>query len=277
MIIDSKSLAKNIYENIKKEISKQKEKPCLAIILVWENSASLRYVEQKKKWAEYVGMDFKLIKYDSKVSEREVIEKIRELNNDEKVHWFMVQLPLPEHISDKKVINNINPKKDIDGFTPKNLWKVMIWDENCFIPCTPAGIMEIIKNQKIDLEGKIACVVGRSNIVWKPISALLTNAWATVIHCNSKTKWLKKYTTMADIVIMATWNPKLLKVDMIKVWATVIDVWFTVVDGKIFGDADTKLIDLAGNNITPVPGWVWVMTVAMLIKNTLKAFVMAKK
>lgn len=277
MLIDWKKIASKIYENIKQEIFKLKEKPCLAVILVWENSPSLRYVEQKKKWAEYVWMDFKLINYKENVSEREVIEKIRELNNDEKIHWFMVQLPLPKHICEKKVINNINPKKDVDWFTPKNQWKVVIWDENCLIPCTPAGIMEILKDLKIDLEWKVACVVWRSNIVWKPISSLLINAWATVISCNSKTKWLRKYTTIADLIIMATWKPELLKVDMVKNGTIVIDVWFSVIDWKIFWDADTKLINIVWNDITPVPGWVWPLTVCMLIKNTLKAFKIQKK
>lgn len=277
MIIDWKKIANSIYENIKREVSNLKEKPCIAVILVWENSPSMRYVEQKRKWAEYVGMDFKLINFKNNASEREVIEKIRELNNDEKVHGFMVQLPLPSHISEKKVINNIHPKKDIDGFNPKNQGKVVIWDESGFAPCTPAWIMEILKSLDYDLEGKVACVVWRSNIVWKPISSLLINAWATVISCNSKTKSIRKYTTMADLVIMATWQPNLLKVDMIKVWALVIDVWFSVIDWKIYGDADTKLIDLAWNTITPVPGWVWALTVAMLIKNALKAYNLQKK
>lgn len=277
MLIDWKKIANSIYENLKKEVSNLKEKPSMAVILVGENSASLRYVEQKRKWAEFVWINFNLIKFNEKVSEKELILKIRELNEDDKINWFIVQLPLPNHIDEKKVINNINPKKDIDWFSPKNQGKVSIWDDSWFVPCTPAGIMEIFKYENIDLEGKVATIVWRSNIVGKPITSLLINAWATVISCNSKTKNLKKYTTMSDIIIMATGKPSLLKVDMVKVWATVIDVWFTVVDWKIFWDADTKLIDLAGNNITPVPGWVWLLTVAMLVKNTIKAYNLQKK
>ena len=249
----------------------------MVVILVWEKSASLSYIRQKQKWADYVGIDFELIKFEENVKETELLRKIKELNNDQSVNWFIVQLPLPEHINEKKIINNINPKKDIDWFHPKNQWKVLIWDNSWFVPCTPAGIIEILKYQKINLEWKVACVIGKSNIVWKPITSLLINAWATVISCNSKTKNLRKFTTIADIIIIATWVPKMLKVDMIKVWATIIDVWFTVLDGKIYWDADTELIDIAWNNITPVPGWVWALTVCMLMKNTVKAYRMQKK
>ena len=277
MLINGKQIAENIYEKLKKEVSNLKSKPKMVVILVWEKSASLRYIRQKQKWADYVGIDFELIKFEENVKETELLRKIKELNNDQSVNWFIVQLPLPEHINEKKIINSINPKKDIDWFHPKNQWKVLIWDNSWFVPCTPAGIIEILKYQKINLEWKVACVIGKSNIFWKPISSLLINAWATVISCNSKTKNLRKFTTIADIIIIATWVPKMLKVDMIKVWATIIDVWFTVLDGKIYWDADTELIDIAWNNITPVPGWVWALTVCMLMKNTVKAYRMQKK
>lgn len=276
MIIDWKLIAWKIYENLKKEISNLKEKPKMSVILVWNNPSSIRYIEQKRKWAEFVWINFELIKFSENVSEKELIEKIRNLNNDEKTHGFMVQLPLPKHINEKKIINNIHPKKDVDWFSPKNLWKIMIWDETWFTPCTPAWIMEIIKSINFDLEWKVVTVIWRSNIVWKPVNSLLINAWATVISCNSKTKNLRKYTTISDLIVIAAWQPELLKVDMIKVWAVVIDVWFTVIDGKIYGDADTKLIDIAWNMVTPVPGWVWALTVCMLMKNVLKAFKLAK-
>lgn len=277
MLIDWKKIAEEIYEKIKCEVEKLKEKPCLAVILIWENSPSLRYVEQKKKWAEYVWMDFKVINYPTNITEKEVIKKIRELNNDEKVHWFIIQLPLPEHINETKIINNINPKKDIDWFTPKNQWKIVIWDKSWLMACTPAWIMEILKYLKIDLKWKVACVVWKSNIVWKPINSLLINSWATVISCNSKTQNLRKYTTISDIIIVATWKANILKVDMVKSWTIIIDVWFSIIDWKIFWDADTKLIDIVWNYITPVPGWVWPLTVCMLIKNTLKAYKIQKK
>lgn len=277
MIIEWKKIAENIYRELKNEISKLSKKPSMAVILVWENSPSMRYVEQKRKKAEDLGINFELIKFNSNISERGLIERIRKLNDDPKVNWFIVQLPLPKHISEKRIINNIHPKKDIDWFSPKNLWKVMLWDDSWFVPCTPAWIMEILKNENINLEWKVVTVVWRSNIVWKPTASLLINAWATVISCNSKTKHLRKYTTISDIIIMAAWKPELLKVDMLKVWATVIDVWFTVLNDKIYWDADTKLIDIVWNKITPVPGWVGILTVCMLMKNTLKAFKLQQK
>ena len=272
MIIDGKKISEKIYLDLKKEVSRLKEKPSMAVILVWENPSSLKYVEQKRKWAEFVWIDFNLIKFNVRVSENQLITKIKELNDDPKVNWFIVQLPLPKHINETKILNYIHPKKDIDWFSPKNQWKVVIWDETWFAPCTPAGIMEILKHEKFDLEGKVACVIWRSNIVWKPITNLLINAWATVISCNSKTKDLKKFTTIADLIVVAAGKPWLLKVNMVKTGSTIIDVWFSIVDWKIHWDADTNLIDIVWNNITPVPGWVWALTVAMLMKNVVKAY-----
>jgi methylenetetrahydrofolate dehydrogenase (NADP+)/methenyltetrahydrofolate cyclohydrolase len=153
----------------------------------------------------------------------------------------------------------------------------LLWDPSAFVPCTPAWIMKILEEQKVELEWKIVTVIWRSSIVWKPVISLLINAWATVICCNSKTKNLDKFTTQADIIITATWKPWLLKVNMVKVWAIVIDVWFTVIDWKIYWDADTKLINLVWWKITPVPWWVWAITVAMLMKNTLKAYNLQNK
>ena len=276
MLINGREIAENIYNELKKEISELSQKPKMAVILVWENSPSMRYIEQKKKWADFVWIDFELINYPTNVSEKEVLGKIKSLNNDEKIHWFMVQLPLPKHINEKKVLNAINPKKDIDWFHPKNQWKVVIWDKTWFVPCTPAWVMEILNYLKINLESKVVTVIWRSNIVWKPTTSLLINAWATVISCNSKTKHLRRYTTISDIVIVAAWKPELLKVDMIKFWWIVIDVWFTVIDGKVYWDADTELINIVWNKITPVAGWVWVLTVCMLMKNVLKAFKLQK-
>ncbi|ATU05784.1 hypothetical protein BKN14_05120 [Candidatus Gracilibacteria bacterium HOT-871] len=276
MLINGREIAENIYNELKKEISELSQKPKMAVILVGENSPSMRYIEQKKKWADFVGIDFELINYPTNVSEKEVLGKIKSLNNDEKIHGFMVQLPLPKHINEKKVLNAINPKKDIDGFHPKNQGKVLIGDKTGFVPCTPAGVMEILNYLKINLESKVVTVIGRSNIVGKPTTSLLINAGATVISCNSKTKHLRRYTTISDIVIVAAGKPELLKVDMIKFGGIVIDVGFTVIDGKVYGDADTELINIVGNKITPVPGGVGVLTVCMLMKNVLKAFKLQK-
>ena len=272
MLISGTQIAKEIYDEIKTEVEKMKIKPKLSVVLVWNNSASLRYVTQKQKWANYCWIDYELIALDENISQKELEEVLEKLNNDESVSWYIVQLPLPKHINETKIINLINPKKDVDWFHPENQWKLLIWDDSGLVPCTPAWIMEILKRQNIDFYGKQAVVVGRSNIVWKPATTLLINSWATVTSCNSKTPNISHYTKHADIVIMAVWKPWLLKVDMIKKDSIVIDVWFTIVEWKIHWDCETENIDKFWVKITPVPGWVWAMTVAMLMKNTLKAY-----
>ena len=271
MIIDGKKMAEAVYENLKNEIQKQNITPTLAAILVGENSASLRYIKQKQKWADFIGIDFKLIQLKSNLTQIELEKKIDEVNNNTSIDGYIVQLPLPKHINETAIISKINVSKDVDGFHPENVWKVLIGDSTGFVPCTPAGVMYMFENMKTNLSGKLITIVWRSNIVWKPLAALLINAWATVTVCNSKTVHLKKHTSTADIVIMATGQPHLLKVDMVKIGTTVIDVWFTVIDGKIYWDADFDIMEKIWNTITPVPGWVWALTVAMLMKNTLKA------
>jgi methylenetetrahydrofolate dehydrogenase (NADP+)/methenyltetrahydrofolate cyclohydrolase len=178
---------------------------------------------------------------------------------------------LPKHINEKAIIEAISTTKDVDGFHPINVWKSLIWDNSWFVSCTPAWIMEFFKKENIEFSWKNITVIWRSNIVWKPIVSLLINAWATVTSCNSKTLNLEKITKKSDIIIIAVWKPWLLKTSMVKHDAIIIDVWFTVIDWKIYWDADTKNIDLIWAKITPVPGWVWALTVAMLMKNTLKA------
>ena len=271
MIIDGKKIAETLYNNLKNDIQKQWIRPTLAAILVWENSASLRYIKQKRKWAEFVGIDFKLIQLKSNVTQIELEKTIDEVNNNNSIDGYIVQLPLPKHINETAIISRIDVRKDVDGFHPENVWKVLIGDSSGFVPCTPAGVMYMFETMKTNLPGKLITIVWRSNIVWKPLAALLINAWATVTVCNSKTINLKKHTSTADIVIMATGQPHLLKVDMVKIWTTVIDVWFTVIDGKIYWDADFDIMEKIWNIITPVPGWVWALTVAMLMKNTLQA------
>lgn len=272
MLIDGKQIAQNIYEKLKKEVSLLDKKPKLVAVLVWNNPSSLRYIRQKQKWAEYTWIDFNLINLEENVSEKELLEKIQELNLDDSVSWYIVQLPLPKHINEENVINSTDPKKDVDWFHPINQWKILIWDNSWLVPCTPAWIMEILKAENIDLAWKEVSVIWKSNIVWKPVTALLINAWATVISCNSKTRDLTMHTMNSDIVVVAVWIPNLLKENMLKKGSVIIDVWFTVIDWKIYWDADTESIDLAWHKITPVPGWVWVLTVAMLMSNTLKAY-----
>ena len=271
MKIDWKEIALEIYDKIKWEVSLLEKKPTLWAILVWNSLASLRYIRQKKKWSEYTWINFKLLELDENISEKSLLNKIELFNNDENISGYIVQLPLPKHINEEKIINSTIPEKDVDWFHPINQGKILIWDNSWFVPCTPAGIMEIIKYEEVDLPGKVVCVIGRSNIVWKPVVNLLINAWATVISCNSNTINLEQFIKEADIVIIATGKPEMLKENMLKKWSTVIDVWFTIIDWDIYWDADTENIDKAWHNITPVPGWVWPLTVAMLMNNTLKA------
>lgn len=271
MILDGRTIAKKIYTVLREEVSVLKTKPSMAIILVWENSPSLRYIKQKRKWAEFIGYGFQLFEFPSTVQENEIIKKIREINSDTTIHGVMVQTPLPSHIPTQKIIDTIDPQKDIDGFHAINQWKVVLGDTSWLPPCTPAWIMELFKQGSIEIQGKHIVIVGRSNIVGKPLANMCINAGATVTVCNSKTQDLKKYTLMADVVVMATGSPKLLKKEMIKDDAIIIDVWFSVIWWEIVGDADFKnLVDTY--KITPNPGWVWPMTVAFLMKNVLKAY-----
>lgn len=271
MIIDGKKMAQEVYDELKNDIEKSQIKPVLAAVLVWANSASLRYIAQKKKFADYVWIDFKLIELKQNVTQIELEKKIIELNENKNIHGYIVQLPLPDHIDSKKIIEKIDPKKDVDGFHPVNMWKILIWDNQGLVPCTPAWIMHIFEKLNTPLVWKQVTIVGRSNIVWKPLAALLINHGATVTVCNSKTPRLLNYTLQSDVVIMATWKAHMMNAGMVKVGTTIIDVWFSVIDGKIYWDCDTQFLEKIWNIITPVPGGVGPMTVAMLMKNTFKA------
>lgn len=272
MIIDGKKLAQNIYDDLKKQTEVLETKPCLNVILVWKNEASVRYVKQKQKWAKYCGFDFKLREFSENITQEELLKEIDSINNDDSINWLIIQLPLPNHIDTKKIINNIEPKKDVDWFHPINQWKVLIDDKSWIIPCTPKWIMHIFESENIDLKWKNIVVIWRSNIVWKPITALLINAWATVTSCNSHTKDLRSHTKNADMIISAVWKPWLLKLDMINDSSVVIDVAFWVYDWVVCWDADFSDINNNWNLITPVPWWVWPLTVAMLMKNTFEAY-----
>lgn len=271
MIIDGKKIAQEKYEQIKNEIKKNNLKLCLCAVLVWNNSSSLRYIKQKEKWANYVWIDFKLEHLDENIEEKILLEKIKKYNEDEKITWIIVQLPLPKHIDPNKITNLISPKKDVDWFHIENQWKILIWDNSWILPCTPAWVIDIINYLNIDLAWKIVTVIWKSNIVGKPLVNMLINKSATVISCNSKTPNLKEFTKISDIVILATWKVWILSLDMINDKTIVIDVWFTVIDDIIYGDANFEEINSNWNYITPVPGWVWVLTVANLMNNILKA------
>lgn len=274
VIISGKELASKIRENLKEDIKEFINKtsivPKLSVILVGNNPASLSYVTSKEKTCKKVGMESEVILLEESISEEKLLDKIKELNEDNKVHGILVQLPLPKHIDEFKVINSISIDKDVDGFHPVNIGKMMIGIDT-FIPCTPAGIIKLIKETKIDIEGKHAVVVGRSNIVGKPVSQLLLKENATVTVCHSRTKDLKEICLQGDILVAAVGKAKIIKPDMIKKGAVVIDVGTNMVDGRLCGDVDFDLGKEVAGFITPVPGGVGPMTITMLLENTLKA------
>lgn len=274
--LDGKELAIKIKNEIKEEIVKIKKDlgkvPGLAIVLVGENPASKIYVNSKIKGCSELGFESFAYFLPESISEEELLKVIEELNKDEKVNGILVQLPLPKHIDTKKVIDRIALEKDVDGFKPENLGLLMLDDKEAMRPCTPAGIMEIFKAYSIELKGKDVVVVGRSNIVGKPMSSLMINEGATVTTCNSNTKNLQEKTREADIVIMAIGQAKFLNKDMVKENSIIIDVGINRTSEGLFGDVDYEDIKDKVAYMTPVPGGVGPMTVAMLFQNTLRAF-----
>lgn len=272
MIIDWKEIALNIYNEVASEISEKNMNLSLKVILVWDNEDSKRYIAQKEKWAKHCGIKFELIHLKEDTTEADLIKEIEKLNKDTNITGYLVQMPLPKHIDEQKIISCIAPEKDVDWFHEANYWKVAIWDDSAMKPCTPFWVMEMLKSEGIELNGKNVVVLWRSNIVWKPMALMLINAGATVTVCNSRTKNVNFFTKNADIVITAIGKPEFLKKEMIWEHTIVIDVWFTVVDWKIYWDADFPTITQSGNRITPVPGGVGPMTVAMIMKNLIKAY-----
>ena len=274
-IIDGKYVSsevrKNIAEDVKEFIEKSGIKPGLAVILVGDNPASRVYVRNKHKACLDVGMESFQIEMPESTSEDELLSKIDELNSDSKVHGILVQLPLPKHISEEKVINRISPQKDVDAFHPENVGKIVTGKYD-FIPCTPAGVMELLHFYNVDISGKECVVIGRSNIVGKPMSLLLLAENGTVTICHSKTKNLSEVTKRADIIVVAIGRAKFLTKDMVKPGAVVIDVGINRLDdGKLCGDVDFSEVEPLASKITPVPGGVGPMTITMLLKNTLTA------
>jgi len=272
VILDWKKIASEIYSDLSSQINKFSNKPVLWAVLVWENnSPSMRYIRQKKRECKKIGMWFELYQFRQDISEEELIAEIKKLNNNPEISGYIVQLPLPQHIDALRIIRNIDPKKDVDGFHPENQGKIMIWDRSGFTPCTPAGVMKIFEYYDIDLSGKKLSIIGRSNIVWKPLSQLCINSGASVSILNSRTPSISEYTLSSDIVVCAAGQAHILTSDMISDWTIVIDVWFSVINDIVYGDADYDAIIQKWNPITPVPGWVGPMTVAILLSNTLKA------
>lgn len=275
-IIDGKKISENILEKIKykhEEVSRKiNRKAGLAVIIVGNDPASKVYVKNKIKACERVGF-YSIVKiFDDRVTKEELLSEINYLNDDENIDGILVQLPLPKHIDEIEVINQISPEKDVDGFHMLNLGKIVIGDKSGFLPCTPYGIMELFKEYDIELEGKDIVVIGRSNIVGKPMALMLIEKGATVLVCNSKTKDLSGKLKKADIIIAAAGVPKLVKDCDVKEGAIIIDVGINRVNGKLCGDIDYEKVSGKASYITPVPGGVGPMTIASLLKNTLISY-----
>lgn len=273
-ILDGKKLAKKIKDNLKIEVDKLKENgiiPKLAVIMVGNDPASSVYVKNKSKACKNVGVEFEEFLLDENIEEKELFDLIDRLNSDEKITGILLQAPIPKHLDINKAFERINYKKDVDGFNPINVGKLSIGVDS-FISCTPFGIMKLLEEYNVDLEGKNAVVLGRSNIVGKPMAQCLLSKNATVTICHSKTKDISEITKRADIVIAAIGKPKFLKEDMVKENAVIIDVGINrMEDGSLVGDADFTNIEKKAQYITPVPGGVGPMTIAMLMYNVVKA------
>lgn len=271
ILIDGKAVSAAERELIKEQISKMTVKPGLAVILVGEDPASQVYVRNKKKACADVGIYSESYDLAAETSQAELLELVDKLNNKDDIHGILVQLPLPKHIDETAVINAIVPEKDVDAFHPVNVGKIMTGDYD-FLPCTPAGVMCLLKHYNIDPSGKECVVVGRSNIVGKPQAMLLLHANGTVTICHSRTKDLKAKCLEADILVVAIGKPDFITGDMVKEGAVVVDVGINrKADGKLTGDVDFATVEPKASYITPVPGGAGPMTITMLLKNTVKA------
>lgn len=271
MIIDGKEVALKIKNDLKKYINNLNSVLTLCVIEIGENESSKIYIKQKEKIANELGICFKHIKFNESEEEKNIEKRIIELNKDKNITGIIIQLPIPDKFDEKRLLNLIDPLKDVDGLTDANKLK-LISKEDGLIPCTPLGIIELVNYYNINIEGKNAVIVGRSDLVSKPLSNLLLNMNATVTICHSKTNNLKEHTKNADILISATGKPHLIKEDMIKNNSVVIDVGITRIDGKLYGDVDFNNVLKKASYITPVPGGVGPMTVIMLMKNVISAF-----
>lgn len=272
-IIDGKALALKIRTELAEKISSYTLKPNLAVILVGNDEASLIYDRNKQKAAQAIGMDCHIYHLEEKTTEHELLGLIAQLNEDERVHGILVQLPLPKHIDALHVLTSIAPIKDVDGFNPFNIGLLQANSPEAFVPATPKGILYMLQQVCSDLSGKHAVIVGRSNIVGKPMAALLLNHNCTVTVVHSKTKHIEEIVQQADIVVAACGQSQFVKADWVKEGAIVIDVGINRIDGKIYGDVDFDSVCHKAAYITPVPGGVGPMTVAMLLTNTFETFV----
>ncbi|NLO94868.1 MAG: bifunctional methylenetetrahydrofolate dehydrogenase/methenyltetrahydrofolate cyclohydrolase FolD [Firmicutes bacterium] len=272
-IIDGKGIAQEIRAELAREVAEltaQGKTPGLHVILVGDNPASKVYVRNKQRACEEVGISSTVHRLAEETTQVELLGLIEDLNNDEKVHGILVQLPLPGHLDEEAVINAISPEKDVDGFHPLNVGKMYIGTGGV-VPCTPAGVLELVKRTGVPIAGKHVVVIGRSNIVGKPAAFLFLKENATVTICHSRTADVAAEARRADILIAAVGRPQLVKKDWVKPGAVVIDVGINRVDGKLVGDVDFEEVKEVAGAITPVPGGVGPMTIAMLLKATVEA------
>ena len=273
-IIDGKELAKKVRKDLRSDVKKLKEKginPKLAVIMVGDDPGSQVYVKNKSKACEKVGIEFEEFLFDSDTSEETLLEVIQKLNSDDSIHGILLQSPVPKHVNINKAFRTILPEKDVDGFNPINVGNLSI-GEDAFISCTPYGIVKMLEEYNIETVGKNAVILGRSNIVGKPMIQCMLNKNSTVTVCHSKTKNIEEIIRNADIVIAAIGKPQFVKADMVKDGAVVIDVGINRLEnGTIVGDVDYENVAKKASYITPVPGGVGPMTIAMLLTNVVKA------
>ncbi|HAR4837446.1 TPA: bifunctional methylenetetrahydrofolate dehydrogenase/methenyltetrahydrofolate cyclohydrolase FolD [Staphylococcus aureus] len=273
-ILDGKQIAKDYRQGLQDQVEALKEKGFtakLSVILVGNDGASQSYVRSKKKAAEKIGMISEIVHLEETATEEEVLNELNRLNNDDSVSGILVQVPLPKQVSEQKILEAINPEKDVDGFHPINIGKLYI-DEQTFVPCTPLGIMEILKHADIDLEAKNAVVIGRSHIVGQPVSKLLLQKNASVTILHSRSKDMASYLKDADVIVSAVGKPSLVTKDVVKEGAVIIDVGNTPDEnGKLKGDVDYDAVKEIAGAITPVPGGVGPLTITMVLNNTLLA------
>ena len=272
-IINGKHISLQIKAELLGEVEELKEQsivPKLVVILIGNNPASKVYVRNKELCAKELGIDSEVIRYPEAISQKELMAKIDELNKDKSVNGFFVQLPLPDHIIEKDIINAIDPEKDVDGFHPVNMGK-LVYGEDSLLPATPSGIMEMLKKENIDVKGKEVVIVGRSNIVGKPMFHLMLKKHATVTVCHSRTKNLAYVTKRAEILVVAIGRARMIKREHVRDDAVIIDVGMNKVEGKLCGDVDFDDVLPVVSKITPVPRGVGPMTITMLMKNTVKA------
>ena len=275
-LLDGKIVKKQILEELKQEVEKLERKPGLVVIQVGEDPASKVYVGQKEKMAAAIGINFEHLKLKENVTQEKLEREIKKRNKDDNVDGILVQMPLPKHLDTKKIQNLIDDKKDVDGLSDINAGKLM-HQVDCLEPCTPKGIMEILDYYKIPVEGKNVVIVGRSDLVGKPLAAMMLNKNATVTVAHSKTNNLKEVTKTADILVAAVGKKGLITEDMVKEDAVIIDVGINRVEDKLYGDVDFDGVKDKVSYITPVPGGVGQMTVASLGQNVIKAYQLRKK